>query len=467
MVVAILLQMRILFALVAILSPIQFAGAATYEATTVTFSGATGLTGELGVLHVNTEGMPAQNAHGSAKSLTVAWQYYDQANAFDLASYGNGSTSSGQAHHSNINIDLAPTRPDSSLFVVAEPRAAVLRAQPSHGEFSLPSAACEPQPVYFAGQDDLGCVPIEGQVQASGFPERTLVTLSGDFAVRLWNWNVSVHEANRAAPYWSGEEKTPMAPGGPPGLDWARSQALIVTFEEANLTVSLAWDDLRRLTLHNVLLDSSGTLVLGTAGDAQQTRGAANATISGGESNLIVTLADQQGTSVEPISTPLEEPRAKQTQGTRDAPAPLALIMFGLVVFGGAGWLAIHFTPKSRLLRALDGPPSAALATHAARVHGRTPENVALRVVAFLKAGLADRAEQTLEHGRLRGVTLPPADEAFLMATLRARQGRIPEAKQHAERCVRLDSTYGRELRAHGLLRAAPLVPLDSGVEFQ
>ncbi|MEA3203570.1 MAG: hypothetical protein QOI63_1245 [Thermoplasmata archaeon] len=264
------------------------------------------------------------------------------------------------------------------------------------------------------------------------------IQVAGSFRMEVWGWNGTITTPGLVDSFWSGLVRTGL-PGVPVGVD--EYQIVYVTVTDARM--AFHFDALASppiLASVRVRTDDPVTLQNTVGTDLLRLPGPLDTLVRfpGGSAAL---------TPPPPGALDLQGGGVALAGGIAAVAGVLALL--ALAAYGA--WRLVR--PSDPVLRALHRQdPVKAARLAAAAPPPRSPAEVAVRAVAFLQAGQHGQAEQLLA-----AYALPAADHKFILACLRARQGRSDEARLLLQEAVALNAAYADEARLNADL--LPLVP--------
>lgn len=285
-----------------------------------------------------------------------------------------------------------------------------------------------PDCVASPGPSEAKCWVTPAAVTLDGLPSRPMhLSIEGSFFLWIWGWQgTSDHAAGNDA-VWSGRMTLdPSQSGSPIVVDRFAVTGFTVT--DGRLAVDLPDADVGTLTFDDAFLEMDGP----------------------------VHLKDHQGRSVLDSSVPAMTVTneggwlrvASASTGLLAKATVPAIVWILMALLGVLAVVAVVVAvvalrrgdPVLQALRARNHAQAAGLALRGGPSKG--PEEAVTRAVAYIHAGMFDVAER-----ELRAYALPEPDLKFIMACLRAKQGRDVEARALLAESVQLEPAYALEAR--------------------
>lgn len=304
--------------------------------------------------------------------------------------------------------------------------------------------ACIPDP--HSGSDTMpaDCFDVGSAGNVTQVQGMVSVTLTGSFMVRMWGWEGPL--ASKEGPFhvWNGQSSEAFGTGV---TIVTRTGMQDLRIQDGTMTVSLRQAEVGDLHISSAHAVAAG-FVLDAAQGPTHLEGPVGAELTFPAGQVMLT-PDPRASPTALAVTPLGDLRAW----------PWALAIAVVLMVGVSALIAWRrFRPSDPVLRALHRQdPARAARLAATQRPPRSPAEAAVRAVAFLQAGQYDLAER-----QLVAYALPAADHSFILACVRARQGRGDEARQLLGQAVALNAAYADEARLNADLQGlAP--PVQGG----
>jgi hypothetical protein len=295
----------------------------------------------------------------------------------------------------------------------------------------------DPDCIDIPGPADIGCWVTQDALrlgpQAAG---PVHVTVSGSFFLWLWGWDGFAQHGAGGEGIWSGRDLAePFMAGSPVVLD--RYAVTGFDVSEGILDIALPRGDLGTLIFDDAQVHLDGQAELrDRLGGLVLTTDAPDLKVANHDGRLQLASNSPAG-FVQQMAVPT-----------------LMWILLGVLGLVGIAAVIIAIAalrkgdPVLSALRSRDHARAANLALQAAPA--KNAEESVTRAVAFIHAGYFDIAER-----ELFAYALPEADLKFMLACLRAKQGRDVEARGLLADSVRLQPSYAVEARFNtDLMRA-------------
>lgn len=313
----------------------------------------------------------------------------------------------------------------AGLFVIGDADALLSMASGS-GAIRLPDAACLAEPPYFTSGRPPACPDLRGAVRitspASGW------ILTGNFSVALWQWSAKDEPA-----LWSGSRPTEAGGNGVGEYEFRALHIFVTNGRIEYSSAQHAFDAYATATQLKAV-ESSGVAFVGDVAQGLPVGSALAVRRTSSGLNVAMILDDSPG--------------GREWR-------PWWVLLAAPAAFGLAILLSRHHAASNHMMHAsrnmLIGNYQAAArhARRASRLRRLRHEAGLIASIALLRAGDLDEAETAI--GQLRK-THSAGSIAYLMANLRARQDRIPEARLLLAEAIALDSRMESEIAANPLL---------------
>ncbi|MEA3190518.1 MAG: hypothetical protein QOD77_1100 [Thermoplasmata archaeon] len=332
------------------------------------------------------------------------------------------------------DLEAVPWMDGARLFVTALPGGASLAGSFQSAHVGPPESACMARPSHFLGHDPGPCVPLGPTHVVESLDEVLSLRWTGPVRVQLWGWNVT----GEAGASWSGAAQRPWQPGVPAYDETVRVVTLMA--DQAELRFTLPGHDTSMAWLASDW-DVTGTIVVedALAGTVTQLTGD-HAMAFGARDGDALPLA---------FAAPARPPDGLAASGWTGLGATV-LVLLGTLAAALAAWRRSR--PRTDLEDLLDAPDPATAAARAGHSPRAGKQATILRTIAFIRSRQPDAAEAVLQ-AQQGADPLDTADHAFLLACIRALQGRAQEAAAAVRACLAASPSYAVEVRGTPILR--------------
>ncbi|MHB1260466.1 MAG: tetratricopeptide repeat protein [Thermoplasmatota archaeon] len=424
-----------------------------YSVTGLELAGNAEVHGSLAAARLHSESPLLPNLVLTAEAARAEEWRDEQAARVDGVLGGVSMPSYGNTSYSNLELRAEQTRGDFEIFIVPRgPIASTASIESSSLSLATHTENSVQEGVYFGNSSDHKPASIKGTLTATSLAQGSLLTITGDFDVVLWETDLAGKAAGRDVRIESGDKTTPFYPGAPAGSGRSVQVFLHVTNGRLDIQIDGNGFDSAFFTKPSGRADGSLLLRNPTQGNSQSPQllleGPLEFTTKQASGQVEITVGSAEpGDKLPQVIDPAPvEPDAIQSRSTGWDYSWSFVGVLGLTALaGGSGTVWGVSRHRLALLRAdmTAGRFDEVVARSSRWLlgGGHVREASVMKAIAYLKSGRPALAADFLQTAPVK--QQPDAStKQFLLACSFAQQEDLPAAVESLKECLTLEPGY-------------------------